>query len=88
MNSDLVPVQFGSLSSNVYYERENQFRRDSVRIATTGGVTRPQLSSDLWGGQSTPESKMTSCVSLQSYAGHTAYFLRVAGSADEPVSTR
>ena len=57
MNSDLVPVQFGSLSSNVYYERENQFRRDSVRIATTGGVTRPQLSSDLWGGQSTPESK-------------------------------
>ena len=57
MNSDLVPVQFGSLSSNVYYERENQFRRDSVRIATTGGVTRPQLSLDFWGGQSTPESK-------------------------------
>ena len=53
MNSDLVPVQFGSLSSNVYYERENQFRRDSVRITTTGGVTRPQLSSDLGGGQST-----------------------------------
>ena len=57
MNSGLVPVPFGSLSKNVYYERENQFRRYSVRIATTGGVTRPQLSSDLWGSQSTPESK-------------------------------
>ena len=34
------------------------------------------------------KAKMTSRVSLQSYAGHAAYFLRVAGSADEPVSTR
>ena len=29
------------------------FRLDAVRMATTGGVTRPQLSSDLGGGQST-----------------------------------
>ena len=139
------------------------FRRDAVRMATISGVTRPQLSSDLGGGQSTLRKwdrqhqhvdlmsglhddvekkntrlrkevrllreerevlkkrsnpvtsghciamlrevslqakageiffhrhlkvKMTSCVSLQSYAGHTAYFLRVAGSTDEPVSTR
>ncbi|MEJ6768232.1 MAG: transposase [Paracoccaceae bacterium] len=28
------------------------FRRDAVRITTTGGLTRPQLSSDLGGGQS------------------------------------
>ena len=26
------------------------FRRDAVRITTTGGLTRPQLSSDLGGG--------------------------------------
>ena len=140
----------------------DEFRRDAVRIAATSGVTRPQLSSDLGGGQSTLskwgqqhqhvdlmsglhddvekkntpsqksspsargaecakkrsnpvtsghciamlrevslrakaveiffhqhlKTKMTNRVSLQSYAGHTAYFLRVAGSADEPVSTR
>ena len=29
------------------------FRRDAVRMATISGVTRPQLSSDLGGGQST-----------------------------------
>ena len=29
------------------------FWRDAVRIAATSGVTRPQLSSDLGGGQST-----------------------------------
>ena len=29
------------------------FRRDAVRMATTSGLTRPQLSSDLGGGQST-----------------------------------
>ena len=31
----------------------DEFRRDAVRIAATCGVTRPQLSSDLGGGQST-----------------------------------
>ena len=139
------------------------FWPDAVRIATTRGVTRPQLSSDLGGGQSTLskrgqqhqhvdlmsglhdhvekkntrlrkevrllreerevlkkrsnpvtsghciamlrevslrakaveiffhqhlKTKMTNRVSLQSYAGHTACFLRVAGSTDEPASTR
>ena len=88
MNSDLVPVQFGSLSSNVYYERENQFRRDSVRIATTGGVTRPQLSSDLWGGQSTPESKTDQLRFFAKLCRSRRIFSARAGSADEPVSTR
>ena len=31
----------------------DEFRRDAVRIATTSGLTRPQLSSDLGGGVST-----------------------------------
>jgi transposase len=31
----------------------DEFRRDVVRIATTSGLTRPQVSSDLGGGLST-----------------------------------
>ena len=31
----------------------NEFRRDAVRIATTSGLTRPQVSSDLGVGLST-----------------------------------
>jgi transposase len=31
----------------------DEFRRDAVRIATTSGLTRPQLSSDLGVGLST-----------------------------------
>ena len=31
----------------------DEFRRDAVRIATTNGLTRPQLSSDLGVGHST-----------------------------------
>ena len=33
----------------------DEFRRDAVRMATTSGLTRPQLSSDLGVGLSTPE---------------------------------
>ncbi len=31
----------------------DEFRRDAVRIATTSGLTRPQVSSDLGVGHST-----------------------------------
>jgi transposase len=31
----------------------DEFRPDAVRIATTSGLTRPQVSSDLGGGLST-----------------------------------
>ena len=114
----------------------DEFRRDAVRMATTSGLTRPQLSSDLGVGLSTLnkwvqqhqrddlmsgphedvekentrlrkkvrllreerevlkkavhrrlERRMASRVSLQSYAGHIAWFPRVAGSPDEPAST-
>jgi transposase len=32
----------------------DEFRRDAVRMATTSGLTRPQLSSDLGVGLSAP----------------------------------
>ena len=33
-----------------------EFRRDAVRVTTTSGLTRPQVSSDLGGGVIPPEN--------------------------------
>ena len=38
----------------------DEFRRDAVRMATTSGLTRPQLSSDLGVGLSTLKSGFNS----------------------------
>ena len=44
----------------------DEFRRDAVRIATTSGLTRPQLSSDLGVGLSTLNKWVQSITDLMS----------------------